>query len=489
MKAFKELAGQTIVYGVGTIVPRIFNYLLTPLYTYVLIESNFGIITEMYSYVAFFMVLLTFGMETTFFRFTNLGHKKESVFSNAFLTLLITSTIFLILVFFNVNSISNILGSSNYKSYVILMAFIIFFDVMSAVPLAQLRQDNRAYFFTVIRIVNVLINLLLNIFFFVICRNSKIDFLNGLYNENFNVGYAFVSNLCASLVTFLILLPKIIVTKFTVDKVLFKKMISFAWPLLIVGLAGMINEVADKLFIKYLTPEQLNPLKQVGIYGANYKLAILMTIFIQIFKYAAEPFFFKQSSQKNAKEIYSRVMTYFVIFCLFIFLVVTLYIDVFKYFIGNNYRIGLKIVPVVLLANMFLGIYYNLAIWYKLTNKTYWGAIISTAGAIITVIINVIFIPLYGYISSAWATFACYFIMVLLSYIIGKKHYRINYNIKLILAYFAIAIIIFSCIKFINVQNMFISILLSTFGILVFIACVLKIEHITVDKLKLILKK
>ncbi len=484
MKVYKELAGQTIIYGLGTIIPRVLNFLLTPLYTYTLIESQFGVITELYSYVAFFMVLLTLGMETTFFKFGSLNTNSKTLFNNTFGILFLSASFFIVFVLIFKDNIANIIGYSNYSLLIVYLAFIIFFDVITAIPLAKLRHENRAKFFAIIRTSNVLINISLNIFFFVICKDSDNTFLSGLYNEKIGVGYAFISNLIASFFNFVVLLPIMLKFKINFNKELLVKMFKYAMPLVIVGFAGMVNEVADKIFLKYLTSSDLIPLKQVGIYGANYKLAVLMTIFIQMFKYAAEPFFFKHASSIDAKEIYSKVMTWFIIFCLLIFLMVTLYIDIFKLLIGSNYRVGLFIVPIVLLANMLLGIYYNLSVWYKINNLTHLGAIISVIGVIITVLLNFILIPIIGYLGSAIATLSCYFSMVVISYFVGKKHYKINYQLTRIFGYTIFALFLFFVNNYFKDNTFIINILKSTFLMMTFLIVIIKVEAISLLSLK-----
>lgn len=491
MKLYRDLAGQTIIYGLGTIIPRILNFLLTPLYTYTLANvSDFGIISELYSYVAFFMVLLTFGMETTFFRFNNNKNNTNLIFNNTFGSLVLLSIIFIVLTLLFSTNIASFIGYKEQSILIVYLAFILFFDVLTAIPLAKLRIDNKAKFFTIIRLFNVFINISLNIFFFVICKDSDNTFFSGLYNESIGVGYAFISNLAASFFTFIILLPIIFNFKFIFDISIFKKMLKYALPLVIVGLAGMVNEVGDKIFIKHLTSSNLNSLEQVGIYSANYKLAVLMTIFIQMFRYAAEPFFFKHSSDTDAKEIYSKVMTWFIIFCLLIFLLVSLNIDIFKLLIGPDYRVGLHIVPIVLLANLFLGIYYNLSVWYKINNLTHLGAYISIVGAIITVLLNFILIPIIGYLGSAIATLSCYFTMVLLSYLMGQKYYKINYQIKRISIYSLLTAIIYFSYNFFKTNMFIINILFSVSFMILFLLVIIKVEHIKLGKLRsFVLKK
>jgi len=484
LKQYKELAGQTIIYGLGTIIPRVLNFLLTPLYTYVLVAKDFGIITEMYSYVAFFMVLLTFGMETTFFRFSSQSKEPKKVFNNSFFIILVTSSIFLTSIILFRNEIAAVIGYKGYTNYIIYLSFIIFFDALVSIPLAKLRLENKALKFTLIRVSNISINILSNIFFFVICRNSSNEFLNSLYNPTIGLGYAFISNLLASFFNFLILLPLILKFKLSIDKIVLKEMFIYTIPLVFVGFAAMINEVADKLFLKYLTVPSSDALSNVGIYGANYKLAILMTIFIQVFKYAAEPFFFKNSLETDAKRLYSNVMTWFVIFCLAIFLLVTLYISIFQYFIGESYRVGLFIVPIILIANMFLGIYYNLSIWYKIANLTYLGALISFIGVIITVSLNFLLIPIIGYFGSAMATLLCYFAMMVLSYLMGRKFYPVEYNIKKILLYILITFIIYGIRYAITFSSFSINIVFSTSLFASFILFITYFEKVRINKIR-----
>ncbi|PKP08579.1 MAG: polysaccharide biosynthesis protein [Bacteroidetes bacterium HGW-Bacteroidetes-4] len=487
-KPYKELAGQTLIYGLGTIIPRVFNFLLTPLYTYVLIESNFGIIAELYSYVAFFMVLLTFGMETTFFRYSSNATNRPKVFDNSFFTLLITSSLFLTGFFIFREPIARLINHEQNLTYLVYLSLIIFFDVIVAIPLAKLRLENKALTFSLIRIGNILINLSLNIFFYVICRNSENNFLASIYVEDIGVGYAFISNLAASLFNFLILLPSMLKFRFRIDWSYLKTMLKYALPLVFVGFAGMVNEVSDKVFLKFLYEPSSQASAQVGIYAANYKLAILMTIFIQVFKYAAEPFFFKQATESDAKAIYAKVMTYFVIFCLAIFLMVTLYIDVFKYFIGANYRVGLAIVPIVLLANMFLGIYYNLSVWYKINDLTRFGALISFFGMIITVVLNILLIPLMGYMGSAIATFVCYFSMMLLSFFYGRKYYKVIYDLKSLLSYFSIALFLFFIDLFLSFDIDFLNILKGSVLFIIFLLVIIKKEGLSLNAIKTIIR-
>jgi len=455
LKPLRILAGQTIVYGLGTIIPRLLNYLLlTPFYTRIFITSDYGIITELYAYTAFLFVLLTYGMETTYFRFAGNSDHKSEIFSTSISLLGITSSLFIVLVLLFSGPISQFMNYPDHPEYISIMAIIIGLDSFLAIPFSKLRLDNKAFRFAYIKIINISVNILFNFFFLVICphyySNNSSSIIAYIYNPSFGVGYAFLSNLIATAVTLILLLPEIFRAKIAFHMVLIRKMLLYSFPLLIVGLAGMINEVSDKLLFKYLVnipPGTVDPhsyiMAQLGIYGANFKLAVLMTIFIQMFRYAAEPFFFSHAEDKNSRYLYALTMKYFIIFCLTIFLLVTLYLDIFKLFIDKSYRSGLSIVPVVLLANLFLGILFNLSIWYKLTDKTKYGALIAISGGIITIILNFVLVPGMGYIGAAWAHFFCNLFMVVFSFLLSRKFYPIPYDYLHIALYTISAMILY----------------------------------------------
>jgi len=431
----RQLAGQTLVYGAGTMIPRLLNYLLlTPFYTRVFGQGDYGIITELYAYVAFLMVLLTYGMETAYFRFAEKEPDPRKVYSTSLLTLFMSSSAFVILVLIFAQPIAGLIRYPDNKEYIIYFSFIVALDAISAVPFARLRKHNQAFRFAFIRIIGVLLNIGLNFFFLWLCpllvENNSGSFVRLLYNENIGVGYAFISNLASSIVVLLLLSPDILKIKFRYDPGLIGRMLNYALPLLVVGLAGMINEVSDKIFLKYLWPDPATSMNQVGIYGANFRLAVLMTLFTQMFRYAAEPFFFARARDKDSRILYADVMKYFIIFGLFIFLGVMLYLDLFKYFIGPDFREGLHIVPVILLANLFLGISYNLSFWYKLNDMTRYGAYISIVSAVVTVVANIVLIPYFGYTGSAWAHLLCYTTMMSLSFFLGSKYYPVRYDYR-----------------------------------------------------------
>lgn len=495
MNQLKKLAGQTAVYGLGTIVPRVLNYLLlTPFYTYLFVESKYGVITELYAYVAFLLVLLTYGMETTYFRFSESEQNKDRVYSNALISIFCTSILFVLFTVIFRQPIANMIMYPKNPEYIVWLAVIVSLDAVTAIPFAKLRKQNQTGRFVMIKIINVVINIALNLFFFVLCpkliAENKDSIVAIVYSKKIGVGYAFISNIVASAISLLLLLPELTKIKLNVDKVLLKRMLSYTFPLLIVGIAGMVNEVADKIFLKYLVtiPEGVKDksayvLAQIGIYGANYKIAVLMSIFIQMFRFAAEPFFFAQAKEKNSNKTYADVMKYFIIFGLLIFLGVMLFMDIFQVFIGPSYRVGLHIVPIVLMANLFLGISFNLSIWYKLNNMTKYGAVISILSAIITIILNVLLIPAFGYTGSAWATFLCYVFMMLLSYFLGQKFYPVKYEIKRIAIYFAVAISFYIIHEFLTFNQVFNYV--SAFmlmGLFLYLVYFLEIHHRHIEK-------
>lgn len=469
----KRLAGETAIYGLGTIVPRLLNYFLVPLYTWIFSQPEYGRITELYAWVAIMMVLLTYGMETAFFRYAELEKNAKRAFNTATSSILLTSVAFILIILLFLKNISAAIQYGEYKEYVALLAIIVAIDAFTALPFAYLRYQNKAKRFSVIKVLCVAINIFLNLLFILIIPRVLGDGYEELliYGHKSLIIYVFIANLFSSALALFLLWPELRQFQFRIDTQLLKKMLAYGLPILVIGIAGMINEVSDKILLRYFLPDSLNAEAQIGIYGANYKLAILMMLFIQMFRYAAEPFFFKEAKKKDARTIYSKVMTYFVIFTLFIFLGVTLYLDVLKYFIGPAFWIGLQIVPIVLAAKMFLGIFYNLSVWYKLTNKTLYGAIISVSGAAITIVLNIILIPKIGYMGSAWANFACYFTMMVVSFFWGRKVYKVSYNLKKIIFYcLAAGLLYLASVEFKNTlgtSNLILNTLLFVFFIVV----------------------
>lgn len=458
----KSLAGQTVVYGMGTILPRLLNYLLVPFYTRIFEKEVYGQITELYAYIAFFLVFLTFGMETAFFRFAQKGDPKR-IFSNALSSIIITTFGFLLAMFFLYEPIAQAIHYAGNPEFIVFIALIVSLDAITAIPFAMLRKQNKARLFAIIKLVNVSFNIGLNILFILVFPQFSKDLADVFFGRDTNlVVWVFISNLLASFVSMLMLWPVLKSFRWEISREILKPMLNYALPVLVVGLAGMVIEMIDKILLKYLIPEAQNPMAQLGIYGANYKLGILMTLFIQMFRYAAEPFFFAEAEKKKSPELFAKVMNYFVIAGLLIFLLGTLYIDIFKYFIGENYHEGLGIVPVVLMANLFYGIYFNLSIWYKLTDRTGDGAKISVAGAILTILLNLALIPVIGYHGAAWVHFICYFFMMVASYIWGQKVYPIPYQLKPIFLYTAIAVLFFGISSYLDIVSLTLKLTVNT---------------------------
>lgn len=448
MNPIKKLASQTAIYGLSSILGRFLNYLLVPLYTYSFNTGEYGVVSEFYAYTGFLGTLLVFGFETGFFRFSQEADMKEKVYSTALNFVLIANLIFIAVVALFVSPLSNALNYSNHHEYFYWFALILVFDSVASIPFARLRSENKALRFAVIKFSEIGLTVLLNLFFIVVCRQAfekdAASFFGKLYNPEIGVGYIFISNLIASSFKLLLLAPQLKGIFGGIDRALLQKMIRYSLPMVVIGFAGIINEMLDRAILKFLLPfDPKTNMEQLGIYGACYKLSILMTLFIQAFRYAAEPFFFSHAQEKDSRKIYADVMKYFVIVCVTIFLLVTLYIDFFKYFIGKDFRVGLGVVPVLLMANLFLGVYVNLSIWYKLTDRTLTGSFVSIGGAVLTIALNVAFIPKYGYMASAWATLTCYAGMAIVSYVLGQKYYPVAYDLKSFAKYFFTAVLFY----------------------------------------------
>jgi O-antigen/teichoic acid export membrane protein len=448
LNPLRQLFGQTAIYGFGTVVPRLLNYLLlTPFFTRIFDLEEYGIITELYAYVVFLMIMLTYGMETGFFRYAQLKKDDRKVFSTSLVSLFVSSLMFMVLVWLFSYHIATKMGYEDHPEYMIWIGIIVGVDAFTAIPFARLRWQNKATKFSLIKIASVLLNIGLNFLFLWIIPNilsgHPYSWLGRIYNPHIGVGYVFLSNIASSLFSLVMLSGTIISDKPAFDLRIWTSLLGYSFPLLVSGLAGTVNEALDRILLRHLLPDPGHALEQLGIYGANYKIAVLMTLFVQMFRYASEPFYFSHADKANAKEVYGQVMKYFVIASLMIFLVVNLYLDTFKHFIGSTFHEGLHIVPIVLFANLMLGIFFNLSIWYKLNNMTRYGALITIFGALITFLVNWEFIPKYGYNASAWAHVACYSSMVMVSFWWGRKYYPIRYPLRSIGLYMALTGIIY----------------------------------------------
>lgn len=483
MSDIKRLASQTAVYGIPTIVGRFLNYFLVPLYTYNIATQDYGVVSELYAYVAFLMIILTYGMETAFFRFSQ-DYDKSKVYNTALFSLMVSTTLFLLITFLSLSPICSAMQYSNHKTYIALFLIILALDALRAIPYALLRRENMAKRFAFIKTVDIFSNILFNLFFIALCPilyNKGFYLITSWFNPNDLVLYIFVSNCLASFISFILLIPQFSQFRFNIDFKVLKRMLVYGFPVMIGGLAGMVNETFDRIALKHLVsiPDYITDtekiaeykMSQIGIYGACYKLSIVISLFIQAFKFAAEPFFFSKMKQQDAKKSYSEVMTAFVIFLCFIFLVVMGYIDLFQYFMGKDYRIGIMVVPILLMANIFLGIYYNLSIWYKVSDKTKYGAYIALIGAAITLIGNYFLVPILGYKGAAWTTLICYFVISLLCYLIGQKFYPVAYKVKRIAFYILFSIGLYSVMYYLqdNIQNIVLRLAINTALIIVYL--------------------
>ena len=448
---------QTAIYGLSSVVGRLLNYLLVPLYTRYFLPAEYGVVTELYAYVAFLVIVLTYGLETAFFRFSKKNNDVKVVYSTALISLIVSSVIFVVLMFVSSTSIANWMGYAGHNEYIEWFAIIIALDAVSSISFARLREQNKAVRFVLVRLANIFVNIGLNLYFII-------------YLE-FGIEYIFIANLIASIGTIILLIPEMFASVWRFDRVLWNKMMIYALPLLIAGLAGMTNETIDRVLLKHLLPNTEIAASELGLYGAFYKLSIIMTLFIQTFRFAAEPFFFSQEKEGNSRKIYADVMKYFTIIMAVIFLGVTIFYDIIKGFLGTEYHDerGFLVVSILLLANLFLGIYYNLSIWYKLTEKTKYGAYLSIFGAIITLALNFTLIPIIGFVGSAWATLACYFSMTVASYYLGKRHFPVPYQVGRIGLYLSSMLGIYFFLYFSESNMWFNSLYLVGFIISIFV--------------------
>jgi O-antigen/teichoic acid export membrane protein len=482
LNSFKKLVGDTAIYGVSSIVGRFLNWWLVPYYSHIFLTAEYGIVTHLYAYMAFLLVLLTYGMETGYFRFASDHKDKDLVYSSSLISLFVTSVGFLLLVYAFTDIIAGWLDYENHPEYIRWIGWIMAFDAFTSIPFAKLRIESKAIKFAVMKLINIFANIFFNIFFLTICplllKNNPDHLVGLIYDESIGVGYVFISNLIASAITFVLLIPDLHV-KIRFERRLLKEIVWYSFPILVVGVAGMVNQNIDKILLPRLLSADQQPMEQLGIYGANYKLAVLMNMFIQAFRYAFEPFFFSQVKSENNKKGYALILKYFVIFGLIIFLGISLFLDLFKTLniIDEAYYSGLKVVPLVLMANLFLGIYYTLSLWYKLTDKTRYGAYFALIGSVISIAVNILFIPVYGYMASAVAVLICFIVMAVLSYVVGQKHYPVNYPIGRILFYFILSLVLYGISAVIKLDQPLVNHLFNVFLLLGFLVTCYILEN------------
>ena len=489
------MAGQTVWYGASSIAARFLNYLLTPYLTAKLSGPGYGDVSVIYAAIPFLNVLFTYGLETAYFRFSQKEEFKKDIYSTSSISIFISTIVLTGLLLLSHSSFAHWLKLDAHPEFIIYSALIIAFDTLTTLPFAKLRQQGRPKKFALIRIFSIFITIFLTWFFISVCpkivASDPEGFVAKYFVKNYGVGYVIIANLISSFITLLLLSKELFSFKWKFNITIWKTIMLYSLPLIIAGFGGMINETFDRIMLLWWAPVHgIDAAKnEVGIYSACYKLSILITLFIQAFRMGAEPFFFKQSQGENPQRTYARVMKFFVITITVMFLAVALYLDIWKYFIRNKtFWAGLKVVPILLLANMFLGIYYNLSIWYKLTHKTISGAYITLIGAVITLAINFVFIPYYSYMACAWATFFCYGSMMAISFTWGQKAYPIPYAWKKLCAYIIIVVLLFfvhrTVIHFFS--SRLINISVATFLLFIYLWFIMSVEKKEFKKLPVV---
>ena len=465
MGKLKTIFKDTAIYGLSSIVGRFLNYLLVPLYTakFSAASGGYGIITNIYAYVALAMVLLTFGMETTYFRFTNKTHTdSETVYGTTLISVGTVSLLFTVLVLLLLSPISQLMGYGEHPDYVGVMAVTVAIDAFLCIPFAHLRQQKKALKFAALKLLNIVMSILLNVFYFV--------WMNG--ND---VGYVFYINLFCTAMLAVCLITEYTGFRWKLDIKLLRVMLSYSWPILVLGIAGILNQTADKMLFPYIY-QGADMREQLGIYGACSKIAMIMAMITQAFRFAYEPIVFAGVKDKDQHEMYTQAMKYFVIFTLLAFLLVVGYMDILKYIVRNqDYWVGLKVVPIVMAAEIMMGIYFNLSFWYKLIDKTIWGAVFSGIGCLVLLVVNIVFVPRYGYMACAWGGFAGYGVAMLASYFVGQKYYPLAYPLKEIGMYVVIAVVLtMAMYKVHEDQPMWLSLTVNTLLILIFVAYIVQ---------------
>jgi O-antigen/teichoic acid export membrane protein len=496
--SLKKLAGQTVWYGVSNIAARFLSYILTPLVTYLLKsptgQMEYGDFSVLYAAIPFINVIYTYGIETAYFRFSSSGTDKKKLFQTTFTSLLLSTFLFSAALIYFRSPISNFLGISH-SEYITWCVWVIAIDTLAAVPFARLRQEERPRKYAFTKVAGILVNILLTLFFlyyspFYVANHPDTAYAQW-YRQYNNTGFLILANLAQNIVTFLLLSKEWSSYRFKFDMLIWKTAVAYSAPMIIVGLGGMVNETIDRIMLRKLLPVSADAAKiAVGIYSANYKLAIFITLFIQAFKMSAEPFFFNQSADKNAPKTYARVMKWFVITLCIAFLFSALFLDIWKYFEPASYRGGLGVVPILLGANICLGIYYNLSVWYKIKDKMAMGMYITLVGAIITLLLNYTFIPAYGMYACAWATLAAYGTMMVLSYFMGQSNFPVPYPVKKLSSYIIVMLLLFFMERLVWLCTgiFVIRVVVAIVLMLLFLALVLRIEKKELAKIPFVNK-
>ena len=480
MANLKSLAKDTAIYGLSSIVARFLNYLLVPIQTarFAASGGEYGIITNVYAYVSLLIILLTFGMETTFFRFMSKeGEDPKKVYSTALTMVMMTSLVSAVLLMTFLHPIAASVGYADHPEYVAVMYITVAIDAFMAIPFAYLRYLHKPIKFAMLKIINILLNIALNLLYLIVLPALKLNPF-GIYDEQFTLDVAFVFyiNLFCTCATLLMLWKEWTAQPFKIDKNTCKRMLTYTWPLLVMGLAGQLNQAASQILFPYLYDgSQEEARAQLGIYGACIKIAMIMVMITQAFRFAYEPFVFGKSKDKDNRETYAQAMKYYLIFTLLAFLVVMGYIDILKFLIGETYWEGLRVVPIVMAAEIMFGVFFNLSFWYKLTDRTIWGAYFSGFGAVVLIVIDILLIPRFSYMACAWAGFAAYATSMLLSYFIGQRYYPIAYPIRQMSAYVLLTIVLFLAMQYANsILTLWTALIANTLLIVVFAVYLVK---------------
>ena len=483
MPSLKSLAKETAIYGMSSIIGRFLNYLLVPLYTAKLSAESggYGVITNMYSYVALLFVILTYGMETTFFRFSNKPEENPArVYSTTLIAVGGTSLLFVAMVMLLLSPISSAMGYAAHPEYVAVMAACVAIDAFQAISFAYLRYKKKAIKFASLKMLFIVMNIGLNLLYFVVFPALYKDYpdaIGCIYSPTVGVGYAFFLNLaCTASITFFFW-RELTGFRYVFDRALLRRMLRYSMPILLLGIAGILNQTADKILLPYLSSAD-NASRELGIYGAASKIAMIMAMITQAFRYAYEPFVFSKSNDRDSRETYALAMKYFIIFTLLAFLAVIAYLDILKFLIAPDYWSGLQVVAIVMVAEIMMGIYFNLSFWYKLIDKTMWGAVFSGIGCAVLIAVNVIFVPRYGYIACAWAGCAGYGTAMLLSYFVGQRKYPIDYPLRSIFGYTLLAALIFTGYQLLPPMGIIAGAAVKTIGIAIFLAAIVRTEHL-----------
>ena len=451
MAGVKALAKDTAIYGVSSIVGRFLNWMLVPLYTYMFTDAQYGVVTFVYSVVALLLVVLTYGMETGFFRFANheRWHDPMEVYSTSLISLAVSSAAFVALVAAFIRPLTHAMECDGHPSYVMVMAVCVAMDAFMAIPYSYLRFRKRPLRFAMLKLVNIGLNIVLNLFFILLCpwiMKHSPGSISWFYVPEYGIGYIFIANLFASALNLVMMVPDLRGFGWKFNSRLWREMLAYSAPLLVLGVAGIMNQTIDKMLYPTLCPDPAKAMADLGIYGANYKIGILLLVFLQAFRFAYEPFIFARSkdSGDNRMQAYRDAMKYFIVFALIIFLGVMFYLNVLRYFISPKFFSGLKVVPLIMLGELFFGIFYNLSVWYKLTDRTVWGMWFSLFGLAVTLVLNIILVPRMGYMGCAVAALSSYGSMMVASYVVGLRKYPIGYPLGRILSYFGIAAVIYA---------------------------------------------